>query len=196
MSLTPTTRLEAVNAILANVGQSPVSTLEVSGFADVAVAKSTLDRVSRSVQKRGWHFNTEDDYTLALNTDSKIQLPPNQLRCDPMPSECVDAVPRGAFLYDRENHTFTFTKSVKCRIVFYLDFEDLPEAAREYITVRAARLFQRGGFGSATLDSFSADDELFAWADLLADDVEQGDYNMFNGSYSVASILRRDEPWA
>ena len=193
-TLTLTTRLEAVNAILANVGQAPVSSLEVSGFADVAIAKSLLERVSRSVQKRGWHFNTEDNYELAVNADSKIPVPPNALMCDPMPSESVDAVARGGFLYDRENHTYTFTEAVDCRIVFYLEFEQLPEAAREYITIRAARTFQKNGFGSAQLDSFTADDEMQAWVDLLSDEVERGDYNMFSGSDSVARMLDRTEP--
>jgi hypothetical protein len=195
MSLTPTTQLEAVNAILANVGQSPVSTLEVSGFADVAVAKKLLERVSRSMQKSGWHFNTEDDYTLAVNGDSKIPVPPNALLCDPMPTESVDAVQRGGFLYNRKDHTYTFTDSLDCRIVFFLAFEELPEAAREYVMIRAARVFQAEGFGSAQLDSFKQEDELRAWADLLAADVEQADHNILNGSYSTASILRRTEPW-
>lgn len=194
-SLTPTTRLEAVNAILANIGQAPVSTLEVSGFEDVASAKTTLERVSRSVQKKGWHFNTEDDYTLARNADSKIPVPPNALQCDPMSTESIDAVHRGGFLYDRENHTYIFSDSVDCRIVFYLDFEELPEAAREYITIAAARLFQKNRMASDTLDSFTQEDEDKAWADLLEYEVEHGDPNMFSGSYSVASMLMRDEPW-
>jgi hypothetical protein len=195
MSLTPTTRLEAVNAILANIGQSPVSSLEVSGFEDVAAAKTTLERVSRSVQKKGWHFNTEDDYTLARNADNKIPVPPNALQVDPMATESIDAVPRGGFLYDRKDHTYIFSDSVDCRIVFYLEFEELPEAAREYITIAAARLFQKNRLASATIDSFTQEDEDKAWADLLEAEVEQGDHNILNGSYSVASILFRTEPW-
>jgi hypothetical protein len=194
-TLTPTTRLEAVNAMLANIGQSPVSTLETSGFEDVAAAKTTLERVSRSLQKKGWHFNTEDDYTLVRNTENKIPVPPNALQVDPMPTERVDAVPRGGFLYDREEHSFFFTDSLDCRIVFYLEFEDLPEAAREFITIAAARLFQKNRLASATLDGFTSEDELRSWTDLLTYECEQGDYNIFNGSESTASILRRDEPW-
>jgi hypothetical protein len=196
MALTNTTRLEAVNTILENVGQSPVSTLEVSGFADVAIAKQILERVNRSVQNRGWYFNTEDDYSLALNGDNKIPIPPNALKCDPMSTESVDAVRRGDFLYDLENHTFTFSAAVKCRIVWYLEFEELPEAAREYITVAAARIFQKRGFGSSTLDSFTEEDELKAWTTLLEDEVEHADPNMFTGSWSVASALHRVEPWS
>lgn len=195
MPLTTTTQLEAVNAILANVGQSPVSSLEVSGFADVAVAKKLLERVSRSVQKRGWHFNTEDDYTLAVNGDGEIPVPTNALMCDPMPTEEIDAVPRGDRLYNRTDHTYQFDDSIDCRIVFYLEFEELPEAAREYIMIRAARTFQAEGFGSAQLDSFKQEDEMRAWIDLLEYEVEQADHNILNGSYSTASILRRTEPW-
>jgi hypothetical protein len=48
---------------------------------------------------------------------------------------------------------------------------------------------------SATIDTFTQEDEDKAWADLLEAEVEQGDYNILNGSESVASVLRRDEPW-
>jgi hypothetical protein len=196
MALTPTTRLEAVNAILASIGQAPVSTLEVPGFADVAIAKDTLDRVSRSVQKRGWHFNTEDDFTLVRSVDNKIPVPPNALAVDPMRSERTDAVQRGGFMYDREKHTFVFSEDLDCRIVFYLEYEELPEAAREFIMIAAARIFQKNGFGSTTLDGFTAEDEGRAWVDLLTDEAERADLNMFTGSWSVASALHRTEPWS
>jgi hypothetical protein len=55
------TKLDAVNQMLEAVWESPVSTLEVSGIASVALAKRVLDESLRSIQSRGWHFNTDLD---------------------------------------------------------------------------------------------------------------------------------------
>jgi hypothetical protein len=58
MALTPTTKLEAVNVCLTNIGEAPVASL--TGLqVDAQVASSIIDEVSREVQSNGWHWNTE-----------------------------------------------------------------------------------------------------------------------------------------
>ena len=52
------TELQAVNEILASVGQAPVTTLEQTN-PDVAIAYNTLLEVNREVQAEGWTFNKE-----------------------------------------------------------------------------------------------------------------------------------------
>ena len=66
-----------------------------------------------------------------------------------------------------------------CDLTLYLPFEELPTAARYYITVRAARTFQARELGSDVLDRFSAEDEAKALADFLHSDMQAGDYNVF-----------------
>ncbi len=56
--------LQAVNQILASVGQAPVTTLEQTN-PDVAIAYQTLLEVSREVQAEGWTFNKEGHYEMA-----------------------------------------------------------------------------------------------------------------------------------
>ena len=58
MAMTTTTKLMAVNTILSTVGEAPVNNL-TAVTADVRIAESVLDEVSREVQSAGWHFNTE-----------------------------------------------------------------------------------------------------------------------------------------
>ena len=60
MALT-STKLDAVNTILSNIGQSPVVNL-TSGNPIVEMAELTLDEISRTVQSDGWVFNTEYGY--------------------------------------------------------------------------------------------------------------------------------------
>jgi hypothetical protein len=50
--------------------------------------------------------------------------------------------------------------------VWSLDFSDLPEIARQYIMVRACRLFQKSVLGASELHAFTADDEAEAWITL------------------------------
>lgn len=187
-----TSELEAVNTMLDAIGESPVSTLDVSGLVDVAKAKATLDEISREVQTKGWYFNTENQYTLPLAPDGTITLPSNFLRVDSASSETsVDAVQRGYRLYDRKGHTYVFQKSIKADVVILLPWEELPQSARQYILIRASRVFQARSLGSETEHRFSKDEEDTSLAILNAAEGEDGDYNMFTGSNSVAFILER-----
>ena len=50
--------LNAVNVLLSNIGQSPVTSLETPNPM-VDLAQSVIGEVNRSVQSEGWVFNTE-----------------------------------------------------------------------------------------------------------------------------------------
>jgi hypothetical protein len=193
--LTPTSELEAINTILSVIGESPISSLsDISSVADAVTAKSILSEVSRQVQTKGWHFNTEKDFELSPDTYSKeIVVPSNALRVDAMGDDReVDAVQRGSKLYDRVNHTFQFTKSIKCDLVVLLPFDELPQAARHYITIKAARIFQSRTVGSEALYQFTAIDEKDALLDLKRNEGITGDYNILTSNPTVFRSLIRE----
>ncbi len=61
-SISPLTELEAINIMLAAIGEAPLAPatdLATVTAADVVTAISTLRNISRSVQAEGWRFNTE-----------------------------------------------------------------------------------------------------------------------------------------
>jgi hypothetical protein len=191
-TISRTSELEAVNTMLDAIGESPVSSLEVSGLVDVAKAKSALDEISREVQAKGWHFNTETDYPLPVSLDGTITLPSNFLSVDTVGAQRhLDVVQRGSRLYDKKNHTYIFTESIKADVTLLLEWEELPQVARHYIMIRASRVFQSRVLGSAEQFQFSAQQEQDALIALNESEGETGDYNMLTGSYSVASILER-----
>ena len=70
----PVNELEAVNMLLAAVGEAAVSSLETATTVDVTQAKNLLSNINREVQQKGWHFNTEWDVVLSLDSDSRIPL--------------------------------------------------------------------------------------------------------------------------
>lgn len=193
--LTPTSELEAINTILSVIGESPISSLsEVSSVADAVTAQSILSEVSRQVQTKGWHFNTEKDFELTPDTFNKeIVIPSNALRVDSMGDDReVDVVQRGHRLYDRVKHTFSFSKSLKCHLVVLLPFTDLPQAARHYITVKAARIFQSRTVGSEALYQFTSVDERDALLDLKRSEGITGDYNILTSNSTVFRSLIRE----
>ncbi len=198
MIVEPTTELEAVNIMLSNIGESPVNTLDDDNVVDATIAQTILKSISREVQSLGWHFNTDVGYTITKDSDNKFPLPANTARIDTVDTATTtsgtdfDVTQRGKFLYDRKNHTYNIdTDSVSVDIVVLLDFEDLPETARRYVTMRAARIFQERHLGATELSQFNAVDEARALAAMRNDEVWQSDANMITGSATPRSIVTR-----
>jgi len=189
--VTPTTELEAVNECLANIGQSPVASVSGDLGVDAELAKSLVEATSRELQARGFYWNTEKDYTLTPNSDDEIVLPSNTLSVELMADEKWDKdyIQRGTRLYDRKNHTYTITESVDVVIVLGLNFTDLPETARRYIALRAARIFQNRVEGAN--DEQDLESEQRAYADLITEDMRIQDNNMIKDNYETYDMLRR-----
>jgi len=171
-----TTELEAVNVMLGAIGEQPVNSLDISTISEVSIADDMLYEVSREVQTRGWSFNEEDEYELAVS-EGEIPLPPNCLKVV-VTGETDWIVRRGTRLYNRTDHTYVFTAAVEATIVFFLPFTDLPQAMRNYITLRAARKFQMKVLGSDSILKFTETDENQAWLVLCGEEVDQAGYSM------------------
>jgi len=193
MALTATTKLEAVNTLLTAIGEAPVNSL-TSGLVDAETAETILDSVSREVQSQGWAFNTNYLQEFTPNSDLQIAVGPDVLRIDMAEnrSTTIDVVARGSKLYNRATNSFYFeaTAAIKMNTVVVLEFTDLPESARRYITIRSARIFQDRVVGSDLLHGFHQQDELRALVELKDADSLVNDHNIFD-NYSVASVIDR-----
>lgn len=190
--LNATTKLDAVNTLLFVVGESPVNTLEGGTVVDAVTAEQVIDRVSRAIQSKGWNFNTDTCFPLKtqLFDPKEILVPDTALSCDPSDKN-LNVVQRGNKLYDKDNHTFIFdVTEIECDITWLLPFDELPETARNYITVQAARRFQTGIVGSEQLDQFTSRDEFDAKAIFRRANSKVRDKNLLKNS-SVSRILAR-----
>ena len=189
---TVSSKLESVNVMMTAIGESPVNTITSSTTTDVSIAIQILDNVSREVQSVGWHFNTDTNYPLVRNTSNQIELPANCLRVDTSNADInLDLVERARKLWDRKNHTYTLTKDMKVNITWLLEFIEIPETARRYITIRAARIFQDRMLASETLHRFHQMDELQALSALKEDEGDTRDHSIFD-NYSTYRVLDRD----
>lgn len=197
-----TSELNAVNTMLSVIGEPPINSLTGTQNADAAIAQNILDEVAREVQGEGWHFNTLHNQTLSPDSNNEIILAAEVLRIDndtTMPrngtgttaSETREVIQRGVKLFDKTNNTFTFTTSVRCTIVYIFPFEELPEAARRYITVRAGRIFQDRMVGSVKGNAFTLRDEQKALATLREFEGDTADRSIFDNMDTYQIVNRR-----
>ena len=197
MTQANTTELEAVNSILASIGEAPVNSLTGTLPIDATQAKNTLKEVSREIQAAGWHFNSFYDYTLSQDVDNKIPLADNIMRVDlninKYSPSSYDVIKRGSFLFNKKDNTFVFDKALDAKVVLFLPFTELPENARRYITIRAARIFQDRLLGANTLHGFQLVDEQNALAILKQEEADTADHNVFNNHDSYYIISRNDD---
>lgn len=174
---TKLTKLAAVNIVLSNIGQAPVTRLD-NNNPMVSMAENTIDEVSSTVQSEGWVFNSERSYPFVPDNSKKIAIPSNILEIDADPLSDLDLVIRSGYLYDKRSHSFEFDTSLELDILWLFDFEDLPQAFRQYISVRAANLYAGRTIGSAEAAKFGEREEAQARASIIEYETQQGDYNM------------------
>ncbi len=83
-----TSKLSAVNTLLAIIGEAPVNSLNPPLTGDASLAERTLDEVSREVQGAGWSWNTMLYDSIPLDASTgQSQLPgnPSAVRFKPTP---------------------------------------------------------------------------------------------------------------
>lgn len=193
-TLSALTELDSINIMLSTIGESPVSSLSADeSTVDVSLARQILREVTIQVQETGWHFNTEVNWLMAPTAiTGEILIPANCVQIDTSgPDASLDVAMRGSRLYDRVAHSYSFTKPIAVDMILLLDFTDIPQAARHYITIRAARVLQQRMVGSDQLGAFTEKDELRARAALKKLDANTADYNILKDSWSVARVLTR-----
>jgi len=192
----PITELDSVNILLAAVGEAAVSSLETATTVDVTQAKNLISNINREVQQKGWHFNTEWDVVLSLDSDSRIPLGTSVLSVySPTKLTTIRGREGSPFLYDLDNNTFIWTTSINDAVtITLLDFEDIPQTARQYITTKAARVFQEEIIGQVSAETVNRQEEAEAYADLLDDEGERSGFNIGYGTtdmYNTTKLYRK-----
>lgn len=188
MDYVPTTELEAVNAMLMMINEEPINSFS-SSIAEAVLARTLLHRVSREIQSLGLHCNLEENYTLYPDSDGYIKAATDTLSVF-VPGE--NYTMRGRYLYDRENHTKVFTKSVSATIITFLPFEDLPEHVRAYVAVLAARRFQVRMQADQTVQAMTEADEAEARVVFHSSELEAMGANYLRvGTSNISYRLRR-----
>lgn len=191
--LTKTTQLEAVNTMLSAIGEPPVNSLS-SQRADSLIAVQVLNEISREVQSYGWHFNIEYKVEMTPDSSGFLYLSDNVARVDTDPTEGLDIVVRGNRLYNKATNSYVFSMAIVVTRIVMLDFEELPEPARRYVMIRAARVFMDRVVGSEKHHMFNLQDEMMALGKMREYEMDTGDYSIFD-EYSTASVIMRNSSY-
>jgi len=190
-------KLAAVNIVLSNIGQAPVTVVD-NDNPMVVMASNTIDEVSNSIQSEGWTFNTEREYPFTPDSDGRIAIPDNVLQLDAAYLSRDETVIRQGYLYNKRAHTYKYTQQVYLDVTWLFDFDDLPSAFKQYVTMRAANLFAGRSVGSQEAVRFGEREEAQARAAMMEYETQQGDYNMLGTldnqnypTYRPANVLVR-----
>lgn len=186
------TELEAVNTLLSVIGEAPVdklSDITINEITDSALARKTLNEVSRDVQAEGWSWNTDQNVELAKTNANEFVLPSNVLSCLFSPNRYPDRqyVIRGLKVYNRAKRTFAFgaetaSPLVVDHVISQLTWDQVPHTAQQYIVIRAARIYSDRYLNSNAIYTYTAQDEEYARAMLIRDEERHLDNNMLWGN--------------
>lgn len=192
MPLSKTTKIQAINTMLSTVGEPPINSLAAQR-ADALIAQNILDEVCREVQSYGWQFNTDEGIYLTPDSNTGfIYVPDTVVRVDMDRNELeYDIVVRGNRLYNRKNNSYVFSGQIKVVQVYLMDFDEMPETAKRYVTVRAARIFQDRMVGSEKHHAFTLRDEVAALALMNEYENEVGDYTIFDSPDVMRTFIRQ-----
>ena len=166
-----TTLLEAVNVLLANIGEAPVATIEDEQNSEAGVAERTLLELHKEGQTRGWTLNREESFRFLrdVSTD-EIVVPPN------VASFTTDRFQwghrfqlRGQRVYDKENRSYEIPDMayLEADVILFLSWDEVPEAYNRWVTTRASRVFSERVLASDVVSKSTAEQEQRAWAELL-----------------------------
>lgn len=190
MTMARTSFLEAVNRVLQMMGEAPINSL--NGQYGLALqAQDSLNDVSRRLQSEGWSFNTDREKLLQRNASTnEIAVGPNISRVviDAYRYPALDVVQRGGKLYDRYNNTYVFDEDLYVDATIILEWEELPEHARQYITIKAGRQLQEAILGSADLTKINLTAEMEAKALFLDEETVVNDHSMLRGNPNHSGV--------
>ena len=191
MALARTSYLEAINRVLQMMGEAPVNSL-AGQYGLAQQAEEMLKDVSRKVQSDGWSFNTDYERDMTPDTNTKeisVGVNVSRVVVDPYNYPSLDVVQRGSRLYDRRANSYQFDDSFKADVTYMLEWEELPEHARQYIAVKAGRHLQESILGSSDLTRINLTVEAEARALFLEEETYVSQNNMLRGNPNHTSVF-------
>ncbi len=191
MALARTSYLEAINRVLQMMGEAPVNSLN-GQFGLAQQAEEMLKEMSRKIQSDGWSFNTDYERDMIPDAGTKeVAVGANVSRVvvDPYNYPSLDVVQRGGKLYDRRANSYQFTQTFAADVTYMLEWEELPEHARQYIAIKAGRHLQESILGSADLSKINITAEAEARALFLEEETYVSQNNYLRGNPNHTSVF-------
>ena len=169
--------IEVINSVLSVAGDAPIQSLDDT-YQPVYIIRDIMSNISRDMQTKGYWFNKETGVTLSPSAATNtIVLPFNTLSM-----EAVDKsyVMRGLTVYDRTNRTKTITSDITADLVLMLEFDELPQIAREYIRAASRVQYNNEYYGETNFKQELMADFQKAKTALERESLENEQLNIFS----------------
>lgn len=201
------TQLQAVNLLISTLGEAEVDSL--SGNEDATEALSRLNEADLECQSIGWNWNRLYGFQLTLNDDGTITLPDETLGLtaayaqgnSPGPfqglvssgnlGQRINVVQRGTLLFDPVNNTTVFPYAPIVDLIVRIDWDSLPQVARQYITYKAAQRFHARKQGEGIVLQVNTEDikDAFQTLNQREDENVPGQLNSIDGNANVLQAI-------
>jgi hypothetical protein len=181
--------LYSVNILLSSINELSIADdTDLAEIIEARKAVEVIEEVKKAVLSDEWDVNTDDDWEFVPDIDGYISLPANILD---IATNDSDIIMRDWRLYSKKDKTAKLGKSVKCKVVWDMDFNALPYPIRHYITIRASRIYQYRMIGDVAQFQFSDEDENKAYLSARRSDGRTANYNMLtSGSFGQEFKVR------
>ena len=192
-----TIQIEALNRILMSCGQAPVTEVETTN-PDVAIAAKTLTQVSKEIQSEGWTFNKEYHVSFPPDGNNEITIASNILQIKLSENSAnmdKDAVNRAGKLYDRQNHSKSWTEPVECDVTYLYEWEDLPPPIQNFVSARAATFASQRIVGDMQQYQILQQQEAIARSLALEYETQQGQYTFFGHPQGQQNYYQSYQPY-
>lgn len=185
--------LQALNTMAGYVGIPPLTSLiEVDTEPDFKIALDILDEVTQTTLSQGLPCNTDFDFVLTEReaiTDYTI-IPDGALICHVTSDNRY--VERDGYVYDIQEKVNSTSTEHKAFIVWFQEFDQLPELVKRYIITAASRAFVHRIKGDAGLSQLTITDERRTKIEFQRYSFTMADYSMLDdGDLDFIAFRRR-----
>ncbi len=183
--------LSAVNSILGSIGQSPLPTtydLSTNTNPEIQLIQNILNETNKDIQNEGWHFNHEE-HVEVTPTNNEIAADASVLRYDLHDdhlNRSKDLIVKDGKLYDKANHSSTFTGVVYLDITTFIEFAKVPPPVQRYIVASAAVRAAAQLVSNTELVKLLNINKEKTKATALEFDCQTGDHSFFGLSHDQA----------
>lgn len=140
--------LDAVNSVLRELGEQPLTTLDTS-YPTADLAKTALNTARLELLQKGWWFNTIQNYSVTPNDQGLYATPENTLEFTPNDSNYVWS---GQYIMDSTGNVnlYNQNQSIKGTLRFNIKLQALPWTAQQLVVTTAASKVYVSDFGPDT----------------------------------------------
>ena len=171
-------RLYAINTMLQTINEEPLESEEdFDKVREAQIAAGVLEETKKNVLSDEWDVAFDEAYSFPIDTSGFVNIPANVLD---IYDDAGNLIMRDWKLYDKTAQSFIFESAQTVNVVWNTEFNNLPHPLRNYITVRASRVFQARQVMDTNIYAFTKEDEQMAYSTARRSEARSTSANMLD----------------